>query len=304
MLNRHSQIASATETHFFDFVSRRDYDWKNFNLNNFTRLIGESRIKDFIESAKINKERLVKNFKQDPESKNQSKLEIDQFYKKEVFDLLMNSFLDQKAKSRLCENTPQHLYNIEEIITLYPEAKFIHIIRDGRDTTSSLMEMPWRPKGLLNNARFWLQNLKRVSKVRNKLKNDSQYILELRYEELILDSEASLKRICIFLDEDFESNLLDSDKDQAPVFAHWESAWKHKCMSKLNPTSVGIWKKKLDEDQRAILNWYLKDALIGLGYESSEAKLNIKQKIKLGFEFITIAWRKLLRSVLNFLNRG
>ncbi|MBT6843919.1 MAG: hypothetical protein HOA17_09035 [Candidatus Melainabacteria bacterium] len=302
ILNRHSQIASGPETHFFDFVSRRNINWKEFTLTGFTKLLAESRIQDFIQAAGISKEKLIKNYKQDPQSKYQSKLEIDQFYKKEVFDLLMNSFLDQKAKSRFCENTPQHLYNIEEILTLYPQAKFVHLIRDGRDTTRSLMQMPWRPKGLVNNARFWVRNLKEVSRTINKLGTDS--ILEIRYEELVTKPEQSLELICDFIEEKYEASLFDNSEDQAAIFSNWESGWKQKTRSKLNTDSINSWQTELDEDQQAILNSYLKDILAGLGYESKTNKLNIKQKIKLGFEFSTIAWRKLIRSVLNFLNRS
>jgi len=301
MLNRHSQIASGTETHFFDFVSRRNYNWKEFTLTSFTQLLAESRIQDFIQAAGISKEKLIKNYKQDPQSKYQSTLEIDQFYKKEVFDILMNSFLDSRSKTRLCENTPQHLYYVEEILTLYPQAKFIHLIRDGRDTTRSLMQMPWRPNGLLNNARFWVQNLKEASKVINKLGTDS--ILEIRYEELVLKPEDSLKQICDFLEEQYQPDLLDNSKDQATIYSTWESSWKQKTRTKLNTDSINSWQTELDKDSQALLNWYLKDILTGLGYEVQETKLTNKQRLKLGLEYLAICWRKLLRIILNFVNR-
>ncbi|MDA0772533.1 MAG: sulfotransferase [Cyanobacteria bacterium] len=301
ILNRHSQIASGTETHFFDFVSRRNINWKEFTLTSFTKLLAESRIQDFIQAAGISKEKLIKNYKQDPQSKYQSKLEIDQFYKKEVFDLLMNSFLDSRSKARLCENTPQHLCHIEEILTLYPQAKFIHLIRDGRDTIRSLMQMPWRPKGLLNNARFWVQNLKEVSKTINKLDTDS--ILEIRYEELVTKPEESLELICDFLEEKYEPGLLDNSKDQAAIYSNWESSWKQKTRTQLNTDSINSWQTELDQDSQALLNWYLKDILTGLGYEAQETKLTNKQKLKLGLESLSICWRKLVRTVLNFINR-
>lgn len=301
ILNRHSQIASGTETHFFDFVSRRNYNWKEFTLTSFTQLLAESRIQDFIQAAGISKEKLIKNYKQDPQSKYQSKLEIDQFYKKEVFDLLINSFLDSRSKARLCENTPQHLSHIEEILTLYPQAKFIHLIRDGRDTIRSLMQMPWRPNGLLNNARFWVQNLKEVSRTINKLGTNS--ILEIRYEELVLKPEESLKLICDFLEEEYEPGLLDNSKDQAAIYSNWESSWKQKTRTQLNTDSINSWQTELDQDSQALLNWYLKDILTGLGYEVQETKLTNKQKLKLGLESLSICWRKLVRTVLNFINR-
>lgn len=302
LLNRHSQIASSTETHFFNFVSKRNYNWKEFTLTSFTRIIEESRIKDFISHAAINKERLIKAFKQDPQSKYQSRLEIDQFYKKEVFDLLMNSFLAAKSKLRLCESTPQHLQNIQEILELYPQAKFIHLIRDGRDTTSSLTRMPWRPNGLLNNSRFWVQNLKKASKIITKLGKDSTSIMELRYEELVLNPEESLQKVCKFINEDFEPALLDDSKQEQIIYSSWESTWKQKTREKIDPGSIGCWRKELDEDEQAILNWYLRDILTGLGYESVKQKLKLRQWFKLGFEYLIITWRKLIRIVLNLVN--
>ena len=69
---------------------------------------------------------------------------------------MVNLSLKQNDSARFfCEKTPQHLRSVDKILKYYPKAKFVHVIRDGRDVVNSLLKMPWRPDGLINNARFW-----------------------------------------------------------------------------------------------------------------------------------------------------
>jgi len=85
---------------------------------------------------------------------------------------------------------------IQELI---PEARFIHIIRDGRDVSLSALPLMRRntPEATLEDAaRYWVR---RVSATRKQSAAIQNY-LEVRYESIVLDTETELHRICEFID--------------------------------------------------------------------------------------------------------
>ena len=57
---------------------------------------------------------------------------------KHFFDLFFSNWAEGQGKKRWAEKTPNNIYCISEILDLFPEAKFVHVIRDGRDVVLSL----------------------------------------------------------------------------------------------------------------------------------------------------------------------
>ncbi len=302
ILNRHSKIASATETHFFNFVSKNNYDWKHFDLSTFKSLLEESRISDFTNLIKVEEDTLVQKFIDSTSDKSQSTLEIDDFYKKQVFDILMNTLLEKRNKTRFCEKTPQHLHNVAEILKLYPQAKFIHLIRDGRDTVNSLLKMPWRPDGLVNNARFWIQYIRLGQELNKQMATLPGNLLTMKYEELLNEPNSSLQKICEFIGEKFEPQMLQESQADVEIFSPWESSWKHKSKQDLDSSRIGAWSKELSIDDQVILNYLLQKPLRELNYIVPELKLSPSQKIKIACEYLTLAWRKFVRVVFHVIN--
>jgi hypothetical protein len=120
-----------------------------------------------------------------------------------VLDAMFRYFAAPHAKVRWCEKTPQHVQHLERLSRLFPQAKFIHIIRDGRDCAASFYRR-WRRTPELTIYRW--KHVVSVGK-RQGLALTDRY-LELRYEDLTLDPEGGLQRICAFLGLPFHPDLL------------------------------------------------------------------------------------------------
>jgi hypothetical protein len=104
------------------------------------------------------------------------------------------------------DKTPANLVHMGEIQNAIPSARFIHIIRDGRGVADS-----WRkqwfasPGGYEGCLLEWKSFL-------TKARHDSEkchYYHEVRYEDLILQTEDELKKICRFLDLPWAPEMLD-----------------------------------------------------------------------------------------------
>jgi hypothetical protein len=82
----------------------------------------------------------------------------------------------------LSERTPAHSGAVGLIREVYPDAKLVHIIRDGRDVARSLAAQDWGPAGIAEAARVWRDA---VSAARAEA--PAEGYLEVRYEELLAD---------------------------------------------------------------------------------------------------------------------
>jgi hypothetical protein len=100
------------------------------------------------------------------------------------------------------DKTPRYLEAMGLLKEIFPAARFLHIIRDPRDSSLSA----WRAWGLhpYGVAQRWLESLESQRKVGSRLGD----YMELRYEDLITNAEATLRNVCRFLGCSFVPQML------------------------------------------------------------------------------------------------
>jgi hypothetical protein len=89
----------------------------------------------------------------------------------------------ESGKSRLAERTPLHALHTRLIHDVYPDARIVHIIRDGRDVVRSLLAQQWGPESVAEGAREWRASIETA----RAGAGDSERYLEVRYEDLHAD---------------------------------------------------------------------------------------------------------------------
>lgn len=102
-----------------------------------------------------------------------------------------------------CEKTPRNVLNIDTILqTLGHAARFVHIIRDGRDVVLSQ-----HPKGA---GTYWVSPERWVNDVRAGLSlRDHPQVLTIRYEDLVTDISATVRTLCGFLSLEYDDRITD-----------------------------------------------------------------------------------------------
>jgi hypothetical protein len=109
-----------------------------------------------------------------------------------------------QGKRRWGNKTPKALLHLAELAILYPDAQFIHVIRDGRDSASSQARVSNR--SVIQGALLWRTGMRTGRRAGTRLGPDRY--LEVRLEELLSSPEEQLRRMCAFLGEDFDQSLL------------------------------------------------------------------------------------------------
>ena len=108
---------------------------------------------------------------------------------REFCDAVLAAHLEPGARY-LSERSPGHAHTVGLIHEVYPDARLIHIVRDGRDVARSLAAREWGPGSVAEAARSWREA---VAAAREQAPADGY--LEVRYEQLLADHEAGLRAL-------------------------------------------------------------------------------------------------------------
>lgn len=202
---------------------------------------------------------------------------------RDFFEGVVEPVIQASGKERLLIKTPDDIKYLDFLVAFFKGAKFLHITRDGRDVALSTVK---GRKDLLGAtlADYGLNNMPNAmrrwseweSLIQEEFADDSTSIIHLKYEDLVLNSEVELKRICEFLELEYEATLVDYGK-HTHVFPSWEQGSKDvKEQGGLNSNKVSRWKKDMLECDMRLVDHHFSDRLTQLGYQPCHHSVDLK----------------------------
>ncbi|MFN2541768.1 MAG: sulfotransferase [Chthoniobacterales bacterium] len=117
-------------------------------------------------------------------------------------------YSERFGKKRWGDKTGRYLDNMALIAELLSEACFVHLVRDGRDVAVSIKELWFGPRSITDAAKRWADRIRVAREESTRLSN----YIEIRYENLVRESGATLRKICQFIELPWEPALLEYDK--------------------------------------------------------------------------------------------
>jgi hypothetical protein len=126
-----------------------------------------------------------------------------------LFDLLHRQHADRRGKRRWADKSLHTEYSADRVFAELPDARIIHMVRDPRDRYASILRRyEGRTKGVGAAMGRWVSSMRQGH--RNLARHPGRYLF-VRYETLASAPEPTLRRICAFLDEDFDARMLRMD---------------------------------------------------------------------------------------------
>ncbi|MGK0173698.1 MAG: hypothetical protein ACI9AT_000058 [Ulvibacter sp.] len=166
------------------------------------------------------------------------------------------------------DKDPIYTEHIETLHEIFPDAKFIHLVRDGRDVALSLMTKTWGPNTFSSAIKFWEKNVQITRRLLKML--DSAQTIELKYEYLVQSPEENLQQLCSFLQLEYSEKMLNSYSEKAldnnQIKARISGVHKN-ILDRPNVTHTYKWKKTLSPVDQAIAWEYAGDELKHFRYE-------------------------------------
>ena len=178
------------------------------------------------------------------------------------FDTLLAHLQKRAGCRRIGEKTPHHMTAVKTILKRFPDSKVIAIIRDGRDVAISQHEA--FATDIITSAIAWRQYQQLHKQYRGTLPSDRY--TSVRYEDLVTQPEAELRRLCAFLDEPFTEYLLHHEKRDSKGFADREQH-KLRTLQPVTSSRIARYKNKMTLGQVAAYQAIAGRELRDNGYE-------------------------------------
>jgi hypothetical protein len=197
-----------------------------------------------------------------------------------VFQLLA----EKRNCSRLGYKDPFDVTHLPLLAQLLPTARFIHIIRDGRDVALSFQKFSWGPTNLYCGARSWARS---VSIGRKDGADLGSRYFELRLEDLVLNPDKTAQELGEFI------NRGDHPEQVRNLVERVNRTKK--------PGNVQVWKQTMNENQRYLCEAAAGDVLRACGYSTEfdpEASiLHLKRVFYLTVDFALRVRNRLKREL-------
>ncbi len=181
------------------------------------------------------------------------------------------------GKARWAEKTPRNISRLADIFRWFPEARFVHVLRDGRDVACSLRTHPRHrvvdgklvPTGIRRPiagcARRWVRDIESS----RRWWGDPRF-MTVRYEDLVRDPRPALERLMAFVGEDWDEAMLEHAEAGSPFRDETRFAQNPEALGAVNTASLSRWQRDLDDRDRRIVKRIAGPLLIELGYAKDE----------------------------------
>ena len=180
------------------------------------------------------------------------------------------------GKSRWGDKTPRYVEHIPEIAALFPDARIIHLVRDGRNVALSYADVPFGPKTIGSAARLWRRRVL-TGREHGGVLGENRYV-ELRYEDLVEDPEGRTKALCEFLHLDFDAGMLDyTERARDAVLDRAERYNPHVMEKPI--TRTRSWEQDMDPPLIEVFEAVAGDALTLLDYERRHPDPSAKSRL-------------------------
>ena len=232
VLDSHPHISCGPETRFLSSLSRiTGRDWHRLSRYGFTEQYWLHHIHDF-------------------------------------FDGILTDYAHSRGKERWADKTPLYALSLGFLNDVFPNCQIIHVVRDGRDVVLSHRKR-FGHKSAVKATIKWPRYIEAARAVGEKLPADRY--LEVRYEDVVNDTEKTLRGLLDFLHEPWDPAVLDYDKEHHDVPEKYrELADQRRTSAKTDKAiyrnRVGAHRRELDPLLRLLTAAFSGSTLRKLGY--------------------------------------
>jgi hypothetical protein len=256
LLEAHPNIAVTRRTNFWTFYYEQYGDLRK--PGNLGRCISEMMRNTRIQALHPDRERLTRDFQ-----------EGEATYPR-LFALLQQQNLRRLDKSRWCDKSLNSEGYAGIIMSAYPTARMIQVIRDPRDRYISQATHRQAGRGKVGSgAALWRWSARLAE--HNRQKYPDRYFV-VRYETLVDRPEATLAELCDFIGEEYSDDMLLTDTGPRPITA----------------ASVGRFRRDLSGRDLLFLQLATGRMAARFGYEPATVQLSGRDRLAFWFADIPL----------------
>lgn len=238
MLDSHPDVAIPRESYFIDTMRRRRDGYRSddgFHVDRF--------LADLLPDVRFRRWEL------DPDTVEAAVRAADPTDLGSACRVVYDVFALDRGATRPFDKTPMYALCVPELHQLFPDARFVHLVRDGRDVAASYAETDFGPRGLAAASSYWRRVIRAIDEAGSIVGPDQ--LQTFRYEDLAADPASTLQAISAFVDLDYDDRMLDFATHMKTRPRRQPAATKEKLAG---PASAGVrnWTQMAPADVRLV----------------------------------------------------
>jgi len=206
----------------------------------------------------------------------EEEIDVREMAEQDTFSAIVDNMFMQLArregKSVWGDKTPHYVLDIDTLREIFPAAKFIHIVRDGRDASLSQLRANFGPRTIFYAAVYWKKYVQ--AGLRFEKTVPANQLMSIRYENLLSDTEKEMRQVCEFLELSFDSAVCTPT---VIGFRYRKSIFRKRAESygmtdRVVPKNTQKWKEEMSHADQVVFESVAGDLLGQLGYETGGLK--------------------------------
>jgi sulfotransferase family protein len=175
------------------------------------------------------------------------------------------AYAAQHGKPGWADKTPYYIRHIDEIRRVFPEARIVNLVRDGRDVALSLLRVPFGPANVWAAAHQWRAAIDAGDQAAERLEDD---VLTIRYEDIVANPESAVPSICAFLGVAYAPGMLAIEETPPDRITAGQEGWFRELYAGIGAGSVGKWRREMTRSDIGLFESIAGEQLERHGYET------------------------------------
>src|SRR3954452_12565183 len=174
------------------------------------------------------------------------------------------AYAAQHGKPGWADKTPYYIGHIDELRRVFPEARIVNLVRDGRDVALPLLRVPYGPANVWAAAHQWRDAIC-AGEDAERLGAD---LLTVRYEDLVAAPETAIPAVCAFLEIGYRPEMPAVEESPPELIAAGQEAWFRELYGGISANSVGKWRRQMSRSDIALFESIAGAELERHGYQT------------------------------------
>lgn len=202
------------------------------------------------------------------------------------------AYASAQGKTFYGDKTPGTVSHIALIGSLFPEVKFVHVIRDGRAVALSYLDRPeWGPQTMGEAAHHWKSRIAR-GREGGAVVGSERYV-EVKYEDFLERPEDLTRELCQFLGLEFSDSMLRYHEVAHEFIAGTKDPEAFKNLARPVTKSLRNWREEISESDLELFESIAGGLLESLGYERFAPHPRIRAKVQGLLSKAAWQWKRL-----------
>ena len=179
----------------------------------------------------------------------------------------VRAYARRAGKERFGDKTPPYVYAVDELLAVWPDARIVVLVRDARAVAHSIVRLPFGPNNPYAAAGWWARG------IRAGLEADRRHpeqVLTVRYEDLVAEPEATVRRVCDHVRLGYNSEMLAIERAAPGKIVPEQAEWYSGVSKPISAAAGDRWRTEMPPEDQRLVAAVAGPELRELGYETPD----------------------------------